>query len=86
MDINYCHKALLTILFLFSCYYCFSQSNDSIKSVYNNQTIYRYGSYFLKGSERLTFHGLQTEFSMSDIGFASYTKAKRYRTISFILR
>ena len=63
-----------------------SQKTDSLRYVYNNQTIYRYGSYFLKGSDRLSFRDLQAEFSMSDIGLVSYNKAKKYKTISNVLR
>ena len=40
----------------------------------------------MKGSERLTFQQLSQEFSMSDLGLASYTKARKYRTTSMVLR
>jgi len=40
----------------------------------------------LKGNERLMFKDLRIEFSMSDLGLASYTKARIYRTTSIILR
>jgi hypothetical protein len=63
-----------------------AQYTDSLRSVYNNHSIYRYGSYFMKGSERLTFQQLSQEFSMSDLGLASYTKARKYRTTSMVLR
>ncbi len=64
----------------------FSQSVDSLRYKYNNQTIYRYGAAFLKGNERLTFRDLSREFTMSDLGMASYTKARNYRTTSTILK
>jgi hypothetical protein len=71
---------------LFAYYFSTAQTNDSIRYKYTNQTIYRYGSSFLKGNERLTFRDLSKEFTMSDLGLASYTKAKNYRTTSTILR
>ncbi len=79
------HKKIF-LLFFFSGFILnsYSQVFDSLKSKYNNQTIYRYGSSFLKGSEKLTFKELSKEFLMSDLGIASYTKAKRYRTTSRI--
>jgi hypothetical protein len=73
-------------LFLFFSFTGNSQAIDSLRHKYNNQTIYRYGAAFLKGNERLTFKDLRGEFSMSDLGLASYTKARNYRTTSTILR
>lgn len=59
---------------------------DSLRFKYNNQTIYRYGTTFLKGSERLGFRDLGHEFSMSDLGLAGYEKAKKYKTTATIFR
>jgi len=77
---------LLVLLFVFFYFTGNSQVIDSLRYKYNNQTIYRYGATFLKGNERLTFKELRKEFSMSDLGLASYTKAQHYRTTSTILR
>ena len=63
-----------------------SQNTDSLKYKYTNQTLYRYGSSFMKGTERLTFPELRNEFTMSELGLASYEKAKKYRTTSIVLR
>lgn len=60
--------------------------NDSLRYKYNNQTILRSGSYFMKGSERLVFGQLRTEFSMSELGLAGYEKATKYRNTSKIFR
>ena len=76
----------LTALIIQLCFWSFAQHTDSLRYIYNNQTIYRFGSWFMKGSERLTFGELQTEFSMSDIGLVSYMKARKYKTTSTILR
>lgn len=62
-----------------------SQIRDSLLYKYNNQTIYRYGNNFMKGTERLSFQDLQNEFSFSEIASVSYDKAKRSRTTSRIL-
>ncbi len=59
--------------------------SDSLRFKYTNQTIYRNGSSFMKGNERLTFKDLGREFSMSDLGLDLYLKAKKYKTISKIL-
>ena len=76
------------IIFLLIVFWLTSEAQlaDSMRFVYNNQTIYRYGSSFLKGNERLSFSDLEKEFSMSDLGIDSYTKAKRYRTTSMVFR
>ncbi|HQV60737.1 MAG: hypothetical protein IPN39_07355 [Chitinophagaceae bacterium] len=64
----------------------FSQSIDSLRYKYTNQTIYRFGGVFQKGNERLGFKDLSREFSMSDLGFDLYVKAKKQRKTSTILR
>jgi len=77
---------LLFCVLLFIGNIIYAQQTDSLRYKYNNQTIYRYGGWFLKGSNRFTFRDLQGEFSMSDLGLTLYTKAKRYKTTSTILR
>jgi len=64
----------------------FSQKSDSLVFKYNNQTIYRYGGYFLKGNERLTYKDLSKEFSISDLGLAGYEKSRKYKTTSTVFR
>ncbi len=81
-----CKRLLFFVILLSLTFSLYSQSADSLKYKYNNQTIYRYGGAFLKGNERLMFKDLRKEFSMSDLGLVSYTKARSYRTISTILR
>ena len=63
-----------------------SQNSDSLKYKYTNQSIYRYGSSFMKGTERLTFPELRNEFTMSELGLASYERAKKYKTTSMIFQ
>jgi hypothetical protein len=77
---------LLLILFLACTKSLHSQKTDSLKYKYTNFTIYRYGNTYLKGNERLTFKELSREFSMSDLGFDSYMKAKKFKTISTVMR
>lgn len=82
-------KLKLHLVFIFLCLSgnpCYSQNADSIKYKYNNLTIYRYGSSFMKGTERLSFGELKNEFSMSEIGLAAYNKAKGYKTYSTVFR
>ena len=63
-----------------------AQDLDDLKSKYNNQTIYRYGQYFMKGTERLSFNDLRNEFSMSELGLISYEQARKYKTTGFVFR
>jgi hypothetical protein len=73
-------------IFLIVTFMAKSQTTDSLLYKYNNQTIYRYGSSFLKGAEKLSFLDLRSEFSVSETGLSAYLKAKRFRTQSKVLR
>ena len=64
----------------------FSQSIDSLRYKYTNQTIYRFGGVLQKGNERLGFRDLSREFSMADRGVDLYVKAKEQGKTSTILR
>lgn len=79
---------IILLFFVFGSTFLSAQTinYDSLRLKYNNQTIYRYGSTFLKGSERLGFRDLSREFSMSDLGLAGYEKAKKYKTTATIFR
>ncbi len=79
-------KLISLCVLLFAVVILHAQQTDSLKYKYTNQTIYRYGSSFMKGTERLSFPTLQSEFSMSELGLASYTKAKKYRITNMVLR
>ncbi|MDZ4809659.1 MAG: hypothetical protein SGI96_15525 [Bacteroidota bacterium] len=79
-------KLIILCVLLFAVAIIHAQNTDSLKYKYTNQTIYRYGGSFMKGTERLVFPALQSEFSMSELGLAFYTKAKKYRTTSIVLR
>lgn len=63
-----------------------AQSNDSLKNLYKSQTIYRFGSHFMKGIERLDFDDLEGEFYFSELGQINYERAKKLRTIGKIFR
>ncbi|UFH57037.1 hypothetical protein [Spirosoma sp. KNUC1025] len=43
--------------------YGYSQSRDSLLSVYNNQTIHSFGRVYVKGGNRLSFRSLRHEFT-----------------------
>lgn len=72
------------LLFLFNDLY--AQSNDSLRYKYINHTITRYGSYFKKGSERLTFKDLPFELKGSELSMASFRLAKKNKTLSAVFR
>src|SRR5687767_7010012 len=76
---------LLLLGFLF-CPPANAQTRDSLKRVYQNQTIYRYGGHFIKGNDRMNFDDLEIEFLYSDLGLDGYRRAKKFRTVSRVFR
>ena len=81
------YSLILISIALIFCNHSFAQQHkDSLKYLYQNQAIYRYGNHFIKGNERLDFDELQVEFSFSDLGQIGYDRAKKLRTISKIFR
>jgi hypothetical protein len=87
------HDAMTTCKPVFCCFFllftatiAMGQSRDSLLRLYNNQTIYRYGNNFQKGTDRLYFRNLSNEFSFSPIGLAGYELSKRHRTTATVLR
>jgi hypothetical protein len=81
-----CRSTLFFIILFSYPVGLYSQSADSLKYKYTNQSVFRYGGTLLKGNERVSFKDLSHEFSMSDIGLDLYYKSKRCRTTSTILR
>jgi hypothetical protein len=78
-------RTLVFISLLISCY-IFSQSADSLLKKYDQQFVYRYGSSFMKGGNKLSFSDLQGEFSPQSLSFDLYKKSKKDKTISMVLR
>ncbi len=72
------------LLFLFNDSY--AQPTDSLRYKYTNHTITRYGSYFMKGSERLTFKDLSFELKGSELSMASFKLAKKNKSMSTVFR
>ena len=81
-----CKPVLFCFFLLFAATFSFSQNRDSLLRLYNNQTIYRYGSNFQKGTDRLYFRDLRDEFSFSPMGLVSYELSKKHRTTATVLR
>jgi hypothetical protein len=79
-------KKVPVLVCLLISYQAFSQTSDTVLKKYDQQFIYRYGSSFMKGGNKLSFTDLRTEFSNSPISFDLYTKAKKDKTISFVLQ
>src|SRR5258705_3926661 len=79
-------KNKLIFIFAFISSQAFSQTTDTLLKKYDQQFIYRYGSSFMKGGNKLSFTDLRAEFSNSPISLDLYTKAKKDKTISFVLR
>ncbi len=66
------------IVMLLTCGTVFNaqaQSRDSLLKVYNDQTIHTFGKFYVKGSKRLSFGELKTEFN-SGITKDLYKKSK----------
>ena len=78
-------KKLFVIIFLLISQYSFSQS-DSLLKKYDQQLLYRYGSHFMKGGNKVSFNALREEFTSPSISFDLYAKAKKDKTISTVLR
>lgn len=62
-----------------------AQGLDSLKGKFIANSIYRFGTGFKKGNDRINFNELKYEFNGSSLGLDLYTKAKRYKSVSRIL-
>jgi len=68
---------ILTIVFFFSFHICsYSQNMDSLVTLYNSNTIHRFGNKFIKGNQMLYFGDLVREFRTPVTGML-YLKARR---------
>ena len=63
-----------------------AQNTDNGRKLYDEITLFRYGSIFKIGEEKFNFNQLKYEFKGSELGLINYNNAKKYRTISTILR
>ena len=79
-------KNVFVLVCVLISYRAFSQVSDTLLKKYDQQFIYRYGSYFMKGGNKLFFTDLRTEFSNSPVSFDLYTKAKKDKTIGMVLQ
>lgn len=61
-----------------------AQANP-FEKVYVNETIFRQGNRFIKGTELLRFQDLKYEFEKSEAGAGLYLQAKQNRTWSTVL-
>ena len=77
---------IILLVFYFWKIDLYAQFYDTLRYKYNNQTLYRYGGYFLKGNDRLTYKELSREFSMSDLGLAGYEKSRKLKTTATVFR
>ena len=79
-------KNKLIFIFAFISSQAFSQPTDTLLKKYDQQFIYRYGSSFMKGGNKLSFRDLQNEFNSKSPSFDLYIKSKNNKTVSTILR
>ncbi|OSZ81323.1 hypothetical protein CAP36_08840 [Chitinophagaceae bacterium IBVUCB2] len=78
-------KIIILLTTLLISFHSFSQS-DSLLKKYDQQLLYRYGSHFMKGGNKVSFSALREEFINPSISFDLYAKAKKDKTISSVLR
>jgi hypothetical protein len=55
----------------------FCQTNDTLLRKYDQQFIYRYGSSFMKGGNKLSFTDLRADFPGPSLSFDLYRRAKK---------
>jgi len=79
-------KSNLIFIFAFISSLAFGQTTDTVLKKYDQQFIYRYGSSFMKGGNKLSFRDLQNEFNSKSPSFDLYIKSKNNKKISTILR
>jgi|SRR5215203_1750084 len=79
-------KSKLIFIFAFISSQAFSQTTDTVLKKYDQQLIYRYGSSFMKGGNKLSFRDLQNEFNSKSPSFDLYIKSKNNKNVSTILR
>lgn len=79
-------RSVFCILMLTMSLASYAQNKDTLKKLYINETIYRYGKNFMKGTERLRFADLGREFNFSSVGITTYQQAKRNRNTSLVLK
>ena len=79
-------KNKLVFIFAFISSQAFSQITDTLVKKYDQQFLYRYGSSFMKGGNKLSFIDLRTEFKSPSPSFDLYLKSKKDKTISTVLR
>lgn len=79
-------KSKLLFIFAFISSQAFGQTTDTVLKKYDQQFIYRYGSSFMKGGNKLSFRDLQNEFNSQSPSFDLYMRSKNNKTFSTILR
>lgn len=79
-------RIFLIILLLFGCNQAYSQQAKLLERIYVDETIYRQGGQFVKGTERLKFSDLKYEFSRSEAAAGLYVKARQSRNFSTALQ
>ena len=72
--------AIVLLVTLFFIQNTSGQTKDEFLNTYNNETIHTFGKYFIKGSKRLTFRDLKSDFT-TGITKDLYKKAKGDRLL-----
>jgi hypothetical protein len=63
-----------------------AQKLDSLRYLYSNKLIFRYGNVFVKGSEQLMFRDLPRQLYLNPLAMEHYHKAKNLKTTATVFR
>ena len=63
-----------------------AQKLDSLRYLYSNKLVFRYGNVFVKGSEQLMFRDLPRQLYLNPLAMEHYHRAKKLKTTATILR
>lgn len=75
--------ALFSITLL--CQICIGQDTDSLRLLYNNKVIYRYGSSYMEGNNKLSFADLETKMLINSDTLGLCKKSKKQKRVAFVL-
>jgi hypothetical protein len=63
-----------------------AQKLDSLRNIYSNKLIFRYGNSFVLGTEQLMFRDLPRQLYLNPLAMEHYHKAKKLKTTATVFR
>lgn len=77
---------ILFFLFSFAPIVLSQKLDDSLRRIYNDRLLYRFGGTFRVGTEKLNFNQIEDAFQISELGLDLYRQAKKFKTIGTVIR